>query len=125
MGNIATKITKGTIEITNDVHLITAGDKVGMFEAALLNMLKISPFTYGLVVKKVYETGSGMEPEKTSFFQALNIATKITKGTNEITSDMHLTLFHRVQSKMHPIFQKLINFSKCLKHFFFAMYFST
>ena len=49
--NIATKITKGTIEITSDVHLITAGDKVGMSEATLLNMLKISPFTYGLVVK--------------------------------------------------------------------------
>merc|ERR1712177_136491 len=53
--NIPTKITKGTIEITNNVNLITAGDKVGMSEATLLNMLKISPFTYGLVVKKVYE----------------------------------------------------------------------
>ena len=60
--NIATKITKGTIEITSDVHLITAGDKVGMSEATLLNMLKISPFTYGLVVKKVYEAGSVFEP---------------------------------------------------------------
>merc|ERR1711860_349566 len=60
--NIATKITKGTIEITSDVHLITAGDKVGMSEATLLDMLKISPFTYGLVVKKVYEAGSVFEP---------------------------------------------------------------
>ena len=60
--NIATKITKGTIEITSDVHLITAGDKVGMSEATLLNMLKISPFTYGLVVKKVYEARSVFEP---------------------------------------------------------------
>merc|ERR1712025_1330209 len=33
---------------------------------------------------------TGMGPEKTSFFQALNIATKITKGTIEITSDVHL-----------------------------------
>merc|ERR1719340_466932 len=47
---------------TGDVHLITAGDKVGMSEATLLNMLKISPFTYGLVVKKVYEAGSVFEP---------------------------------------------------------------
>merc|ERR1719376_1689206 len=52
---IPTKITKGTIEITGDVHLITAGDKVGMSEATLLNMLKISPFTYGLVVQKVFD----------------------------------------------------------------------
>merc|ERR1712083_668454 len=33
---------------------------------------------------------TGMGPEKTSFFQALQIPTKITKGTIEITSDVHL-----------------------------------
>merc|ERR1712098_414070 len=60
---IPTKITKGTIEIAGDVHLITAGDKVGMSEATLLNMLKISPFTYGLVVQKVYDSGSVFDPE--------------------------------------------------------------
>jgi len=60
--NIPTKITKGTIEITNDVNLITAGDKVGMSEATLLNMLGISPFTYGLVVCKVYDSGSIFDP---------------------------------------------------------------
>ncbi|QQP36895.1 60S acidic ribosomal protein P0 [Caligus rogercresseyi] len=51
--NIPTKITKGTIEIVQDVHLIKSGDKVGMSEATLLNMLKISPFSYGLVVEQV------------------------------------------------------------------------
>jgi len=60
--NIPTKITKGTIEITNDVALITAGDKVGMSEATLLNMLGISPFTYGLQVTKVYDSGSIFDP---------------------------------------------------------------
>merc|ERR1712241_1023422 len=60
--NIPTKITKGTIEITNNVNLITAGDKVGMSEATLLNMLGISPFTYGLVVNKVYDSGSIFDP---------------------------------------------------------------
>lgn len=34
--NIATKITKGTIEILNDVKVITKGEKVGNSEAALL-----------------------------------------------------------------------------------------
>merc|ERR1712086_116119 len=43
--NIPTKITKGTIEITNDVALIKAGDRVGMSEATLLNMLGIFHFT--------------------------------------------------------------------------------
>lgn len=33
---------------------------------------------------------TGMEPGKTSFFQALNIPTKIARGTIEIVSDIHL-----------------------------------
>jgi len=61
--SIPTKITRGTIEIISDVNLIKTGDKVGMSEATLLNMLKISPFTYGLVVQKVYDNGSIFDPE--------------------------------------------------------------
>lgn len=61
--SIPTKITKGTIEIIQDVHLIVAGNRVGMSEATLLNMLNISPFTYGLVVQKVYEAGSVFDPD--------------------------------------------------------------
>jgi large subunit ribosomal protein LP0 len=33
---------------------------------------------------------TGMDPSKTSFFQALNISTKIVKGTIEIVNDIHL-----------------------------------
>merc|ERR1711931_181291 len=56
-------ITKGTIEIIQDVPIIKVGDKVGASEATLLNMLKISPFTYGLLIQKVYENGSIFDPE--------------------------------------------------------------
>lgn len=55
---VPTKIARGTIEIINDVDLIQAGNKVGASEAALLNMLNISPFTYGLTVKAVYDNGN-------------------------------------------------------------------
>jgi large subunit ribosomal protein LP0 len=55
---IQTKITKGTIEILNDVKLIKEGDKVGASEATLLNMLGISPFTYGLQIEMVYDNGT-------------------------------------------------------------------
>ncbi|GMI44542.1 hypothetical protein TrCOL_g1518 [Triparma columacea] len=55
---IATKITKGQIEMTNDTHLITKGDKVGASQAALLQKLDINPFTYGLGLKMVYDNGS-------------------------------------------------------------------
>jgi len=60
---IPTKITKGTIEIIQDVPIIRVGDKVGASEATLLNMLKISPFTYGLLIQKVYDNGSIFDPE--------------------------------------------------------------
>lgn len=55
---IATKITRGQIEMTNDTHLITAGDKVTASQAAILQKLSIEPFTYGVVLKKVYDNGS-------------------------------------------------------------------
>ena len=60
--SIPTKITKGTIEIIQEVPLIKAGDKVGMSEATLLNMLNISPFSYGLVLKQVFEDGAIFSP---------------------------------------------------------------
>ncbi|XP_055338756.1 LOW QUALITY PROTEIN: 60S acidic ribosomal protein P0-like [Paramacrobiotus metropolitanus] len=59
---IPTKIAKGTIEILTEVHLIKQGDKVGASEATLLNMLKIFPFSYGLIVRQVYDNGSTYEP---------------------------------------------------------------
>lgn len=59
---ITTKITKGQIEILNDISLIKKGDKVGASEATLLNMLKISPFSYGLTIIQVYDSGSVFEP---------------------------------------------------------------
>jgi len=55
---ISTKITKGQIEMTNDTALITAGDKVTASQAALLQKLDIEPFSYGLVLKAVYDNGS-------------------------------------------------------------------
>lgn len=59
---ITTKITKGCIEMLSDVHLIKIGDKVGASEATLLNMLNISPFSYGLLIQRVYDSGSVFEP---------------------------------------------------------------
>jgi len=60
---IATKISKGTIEIINDVHIVKEGERVGASEATLLNMLNISPFNYGLVIEQVYDSGTIFEPK--------------------------------------------------------------
>lgn len=54
---VPTKIARGTIEIVSDVKVVEAGNKVGPSEATLLNMLNISPFTYGLTVVQVYDNG--------------------------------------------------------------------
>jgi len=60
--SIPTKITKGTIEILNEVSLIKEGEKVGSSESTLLNMLNISPFTYGLQIEQVYDSGTIFSP---------------------------------------------------------------
>ena len=45
------------------MQLLKPGDKVGASEATLLNMLNISPFTYGLVVEQVYDQGTVFSPK--------------------------------------------------------------
>ena len=55
---IATKISRGQIEMTADTHLIAAGEKVSASQAALLQKLGIEPFTYGMSLKSVYDNGS-------------------------------------------------------------------
>jgi len=60
---IPTKISRGTIEILNEVHLIKVGEKVGASESALLNMLNIQPFSYGLLVQQVYDNGTMYSPD--------------------------------------------------------------
>lgn len=55
---VPTKIVKGQIEITTAVSLIKAGDKVGSSEAALLTKLNIRPFSYGLTIDCVFDSGT-------------------------------------------------------------------
>ena len=59
---VPTKIARGTIEITSDLKLVEANTKVGASEATLLNMLNISPFTYGLGITQVYDQGQVFPP---------------------------------------------------------------
>jgi len=59
---IPTKIARGTIEIVSDVKVVNAGTRVGSSEATLLNMLNISPFTYGMSVVQIFDQGNVFEP---------------------------------------------------------------
>lgn len=60
---VPTKIARGTIEIVSQVQVVTKGTKVGASEATLLNMLNISPFTYGMKVATVFDNGQVFPPE--------------------------------------------------------------
>jgi large subunit ribosomal protein LP0 len=55
---VQTKINRGQIEIIDPVDLIAVGDIVTAGAAALLQKLGIAPFSYGLVVQKVYDNGA-------------------------------------------------------------------
>jgi len=61
--NIPSKITKGSIEILNPVHLIQMGEKCEASQCSLLEKLGIKPFSYGLVVRVVYDNGSMYDPK--------------------------------------------------------------
>jgi len=59
---IPTKIARGTIEIVSDIKVVVAGTRVGSSEATLLNMLNISPFTYGMTVVQIFDQGNAFSP---------------------------------------------------------------
>ena len=88
---VPTKIARGTIEIVSDLKLIEAGNKVGASEAALLNLLNISPFTYGMSIVQVYDQGQTFgadvldiddEQLLKAFSQAIATITAVSLATN-------------------------------------------
>lgn len=56
--NIATKISRGAIEIINPVDLVTAGEPVSAGAVALLNKLGMKPFFFGINVNYCVDDGS-------------------------------------------------------------------
>ncbi|KAF2719911.1 hypothetical protein K431DRAFT_227606 [Polychaeton citri CBS 116435] len=99
---VPTKIARGTIEITSDLKLVEAGSKVGASEATLLNMLNISPFTYGMGISQIYDQGqtfdsSVLDIEESQLFKAF---------TSAITTIASLSLslnFPTLPSVMHSL----------------------
>jgi len=83
--NIQTKISRGTIEIVSAVHLLVAGDKVGQSESTLLNMLKVSPFTYGLTVEQCYDEGSVYDPKVLDITED-DIRERFMAGVNNVAA---------------------------------------
>jgi len=99
---IPTKITKGTIEILSDIHLIKKDEKVGASEAALLQMLNIKPFHYGLIVSQVYDNGAVFSPEILDITDD-DILKKFTSGISNIAAASLAIGYPTVASVPHSI----------------------
>jgi large subunit ribosomal protein LP0 len=106
--SIQTKIARGTIEIVSDVHLLKTGDKVGMSEATLLNMLKISPFSYGLKCVACFEEGSLFDPSILDVTED-DIRAKFMNGVNNVAAVSLNIGYPTVVSAPHSIANGLKN----------------
>jgi large subunit ribosomal protein LP0 len=82
--DIATKITRGCVEILNDVKLCERNRKVGSSEAALLQMLDIKPFTYGLKIVNCYD-GSVFSPAFLDFTES-DLFRSISVGISQVAA---------------------------------------
>jgi len=100
--NIQSKITRGQVEITNDVHLIKEGSKVGASEANLLAKLDIKPFSYGLILRTVYENGSIYEAAWTNITDD-DIIEKFQRGVKNLASLSLAIHYPTVASVPHSV----------------------
>ncbi|ORY14581.1 60S acidic ribosomal protein P0 [Clohesyomyces aquaticus] len=108
---VPTKIARGTIEITTDLKLVEAGTKVGASEATLLNMLNISPFTYGMGISQIYDDGqtfasSVLDIEESQLLKAFSTA------INTIASLSLAVGYPTLPSVMHSVvnsYKKLLS----------------
>jgi large subunit ribosomal protein LP0 len=100
--NVPTKIARGTVEITSRVQVCTAGEKVGPSEASLLNLLKISPFFYGVKVLNIYDAGSTYPPDVLDI-DSNELVNKIMTGATEIAAYSLAVNRPTLPSVMHSV----------------------
>lgn len=99
---VPTKIARGTIEITTDFLCVEAGTKVGASEATLLNMLNISPFTYGMGISQVYDEGNCFPPSVLDIEES-QLLKAFTTAINTIACISLAANFPTLPSVMHSI----------------------
>jgi len=99
---VPTKIARGTIEITTDLKLVDAGNKVGASEATLLNMLNISPFTYGMGISQVYNQGQVFPPSILDIDDS-QLLTSFASAVNTIACISLAAKYPTLPSVMHSL----------------------
>jgi len=83
--DIPTKINRGQVEITEEVIIVTKGEKVSRSAAELLVMLNIKPFYYGLSVNWVYSKGD-VYPAAVLDIKPSDIAASFNKAVREVAA---------------------------------------
>jgi large subunit ribosomal protein LP0 len=99
---VPTKIARGTIEITTDLKLVEAGSKVGASEATLLNMLNISPFTYGMGVSQIYDDGQTFDASVLDIEES-QLLKAFTTAINTIATISLATGYPTLPSVIHSL----------------------
>jgi len=99
---VPTKIARGTIEITTDLKLVDTGNKVGASEATLLNMLNISPFTYGMGIAQVYDQGQVFPPSVLDIDDS-QLLTSFASAVNTIATISLAICYPTLPSVMHSL----------------------
>ena len=99
---VPTKIARGTIEITADLKLVEGNTKVGASEATLLNMLNISPFTYGMSIAQIYDQGQTFETSVLDIEES-QLLKAFTSSINTIASISLAIAFPTLPSVMHSL----------------------
>lgn len=99
---VPTKIARGTIEITAELKLVEAGAKVGASETVLLNMLNISPFTYGMGVIQVYDNGNTFPPSVLDIEES-QLLKAFSSAVTTIAAISLATNFPTLPSVMHSV----------------------
>ena len=67
------------------MHLIHAGARVAESAGALLAKLNIKPFSYGLVMRQVYDNGSCFEPAVLDISES-DLMSKLAFGINTVAA---------------------------------------
>jgi large subunit ribosomal protein LP0 len=118
--NIATKITRGAIEIINTVHLIKKGERVSASAVALLTKLGIKPFFFGIKVTHVYENGSFYEAEVLDLSQDLLLG-KFLRAASRVAAISLAINVPSAASLPHSLlrgFQKLLGIGLVVNYIF-------
>jgi len=99
---VPTKIARGTIEITTDLKIVEAGSKVGASEATLLNMLNISPFTYGMGISQIYDNGQTFDVSVLDIEES-QLLSAFASAINTIATISLAVNFPTLPSVMHSV----------------------